>query len=116
VEEVRSAHSGNLPKPQSHVLVIARGQQPAALSMKCIDRAAILLREAYSSIDSQEPQFVEARAADLRHHWILAASIRLEIPGYDVGNFAQFLSQQRKTSDVPIILRVGDAALKKDSD
>jgi hypothetical protein len=116
VEEVRSAHSGDLPKPHSHVLVIARGQQPAALSVKCIDRTAVLLRRACSSIDPQEPQLVEARAADLRQHWIIAASIRLEVPGYDVSNSAQFISQQRKTSDVPIILGVGDAALKKNSD
>src|SRR5258707_14909818 len=50
VEEVRSADSCDLPKPQSHILVIARGQQPAALPVKCIDRAAILLRGACSSI------------------------------------------------------------------
>jgi len=47
---------------------------------------------------------------------VASASIRLEVPGYDIGNFAQFISQERETSDVPVILRVGDAALKKDSD
>src|SRR5260370_1252734 len=78
VKKMGGTHSLDAPKPHSHVLMIARRQQPAAFLVKAIDGGAVSPREARPAIDAEEPQLVEPGPADLRQEGIVALPIRLD--------------------------------------
>src|SRR4030095_7777616 len=102
--------------------MVPQGKNAAAALSKSCDAGAVFWRKAVTHIQREKPKLIKIRFIKRAQDGIDTISIRFAVAGCDVidrptigvDQRAKMFCQLRKTSDMPVILGIGNRCLNED--
>src|SRR5215218_2475861 len=103
--------------------MVARGEYAAAALPEPRDAPTVGLGQSVARVHREEPELVEVRRVEAAQDFVVAFGVSLSVSRDDfasrtafvVPERAEVLAQQRKPSDVPVVLDGRDGRLQKDA-
>jgi hypothetical protein len=120
VKEVCATHPAERAERRAEVIVIARGEEPAAALAEARDALTVGHGEPVTGVHGEEPELVEISRVEPAQHFVVTVRVRhavarrdfAERAAFPVSKLAQALAEQREPADVPVVLGGRDGGLQ----